>query len=83
AYSQCRYQGAPAQECVDLSSRCNAESGIGCRPLRAGSVAPRRFVVALAKDAAITCARRLAPERDRLQQNGHILVQRLPRDYYV
>jgi uncharacterized protein YggU (UPF0235/DUF167 family) len=77
AYSQCRYQGALAQECVDLSSQCNAESGIGCRPLRAGSVAPRRFVVALAKDDAITCARRLTAERDRLPQSGHILAQRL------
>ena len=77
AYSQFCYQDALAQSGADLSSQCNAESGIGCRPLRAGSVAPRRFVVALAKDDAITCARRLAAERDRLPQSDHILVQRL------
>ncbi len=79
AYNQCRYQDALAQECVDLSSQCNAESGIGCRPLWAGPVAPRRFVVALAKDDAITGARRLAAERDILPQSSHILVQRLLR----
>ncbi|MBT73348.1 MAG: hypothetical protein CMQ15_15170 [Gammaproteobacteria bacterium] len=77
AYSQCRYKGALAQSGVDLSSQCNAESGIGCRPLRAGPVVPRRVVVVLAKDDAITGARRLAAERDRLPQTGHILVQRL------
>ncbi len=49
AYSQSRYQGALAQECVDLSSQCNAESGVGCKPLRAGPVAPCRVVVVLAK----------------------------------
>jgi hypothetical protein len=38
---------------------------------------PRRVVVVLAKDDAITGARRLAAERDRLPQTGHILVQRL------
>ena len=77
-YSQFCYQGALAQECVDLASQCNAESGIGCRPLRAGPVVPRRVVVVLAKDDAITCARRLAAEHDRLPQSGHIVVQRAP-----
>ncbi len=49
AYSQLRYQGAMVQECVNLLSECNAESGVGCKPLRAGPVAPCRVVVVLAK----------------------------------
>ena len=78
AYSQFCYQGALAQECVDLSSQCNAESRIGCRPLRAGPVVLRRVVVVLAKGVAIPCVRRLAAEHDRLPQSGHILAQRVP-----
>ena len=79
AYSQSRYQGALAQSGADLSSQCNAESGIGCRPLWAGPVVLRRVVVVLAKGVAIPCARRLAAEHDRLPQSGHILVQRVPK----
>ena len=52
AYSEFHYQGALAQECVNLSSQCNAESGIRCKPLRAGPVAPCRVVVALANGAS-------------------------------
>jgi len=82
AYSQFCYQGALAQECVDLSSQCNAESGIGCWPLRAGPVVLRRVVVVLAKGVAIPCARRLAAEHDRLPQSGHIFVQRVLNTSY-
>ena len=78
AYSQFCYQDALAQSGADLASQCNAESRIGCRPLLAGPVVPRRVVVVLAKDDAITCARRLAAEHDRLPQSGHIFVQRVP-----
>ena len=78
AYSQFCYQGALAQSGVDLSSQCNAESGIGCWPLWAGLVVLRRVVVVLAKGVAIPCARHLAAEHDRLPQSGHILVQRVP-----
>ena len=78
AYSQFCYQGALAQSGADLSSQCNAESGIGCRPLRAGPVVLRRVVVVLAKGVAIPCVRRLAAEHDRLPQSGHILAQRVP-----
>ena len=77
AYSQFCYQDALAQSGADLASQCNAESRIGCRPLLAGPVVPRRVVVVLAKDDAITCARRLAAEHDRLPQSGHRLVQRV------
>ena len=75
AYSQFCYQDALAQSGADLSSQCNAESGIGCRPLWAGPVVLRRVVVVLAKGVAIPCARRLAAEHDRLPQSGHMLVQ--------
>ncbi len=78
AYSQFCYQDALAQSGADLSSHCNAESRIGCRPLRAGPVVLRRVVVVLAKGVVIPCARRLAAEHDRLPQSGHILVQRVP-----
>ena len=79
AYSQFCYQDALAQSGADLSSQCNAESALGVSPRPAGPVVPRRVVVVLAKDDAITCARRLTAERDRLPQSGHILVQRLPK----
>ena len=83
AYSKFCYQDALAQSGADLSSQCNAESGIGCRPLWAGPVVPSRVVVVLAKGTAITCARRLAAEHDRLPQSGHIPVQRVPSIGFV
>jgi hypothetical protein len=45
-----RYQGALSQACVDLSRKCNDESGIGPKPLRAGPGAHRCGVDLLAKD---------------------------------
>ncbi|MDP6415393.1 MAG: hypothetical protein QGG54_10295, partial [Gammaproteobacteria bacterium] len=92
AYSQSCYQGALAagfcfcktcisaipggHPCVDLASQCNAESALDVSTRPAGPVVLRRVVVVLAKDDAITCARRLAAEHDRLPQSGHIFVQR-------
>ncbi len=94
AYSQFCYQGTleagfcSCKTCIsaipgghtgaDLSSQCNAESALGVSPRPAGPVVLRRVVVVLAKDDAITCARRLAAEHDRLPQSGHIFVQRVP-----
>jgi hypothetical protein len=51
AYTRVRYRGASLQACVGLSKTCNEESEPGCRPLRAGPDARRRFVVLLAKGA--------------------------------
>ena len=49
AYSRICYQDALLQTCVDLSKKCNAESGFGCMPLWARPVAHHCGVVALAK----------------------------------
>jgi len=49
AHSRSRYQGALSPACVGLSRQCNAESGIGCEPRRAGPGARCCVVVALAK----------------------------------
>ena len=82
AYSQFCYQDALAQSGVKLSGQCNAESGIGCRPLWAG-LSYSAALLECAKGVAIPCARRLAAEHDRLPQSGHILVQRVLNPYIV
>jgi hypothetical protein len=78
AFRESRYQGALLPTCVGLSRKCNAESEILCRPLRAGTGAHCCSVVVLANGMTITCARRLVSARARLPQSSHRLVQRLP-----
>ncbi len=54
AYSQFCYQDVLSPACVGLSRKCNAESGIGCRPLWAGPTqAPYYGVVALGAHDAL------------------------------
>jgi len=63
--------------CVDLSSQCNAESRIGCKPRPAGPVVPKP-VVGVCQGSGHSLRLSLAAEHDRLPQSSHSLVQRVP-----
>jgi len=63
--------------CVDLSSQCNAESRVGCRPRPAGPVVPKP-VVGVCQGCGHSLRLSLAAEHDRLPQSDHILAQRIP-----